>query len=185
MYFKINAFMSEMKKLKFAHSRRSARRRRRAIQNYMPAHINRIMPLLTGSYVQCGPKELPQVPPFTGELPAGFKPVRSIVLSAKQPLAPGEGVSAFDDDNTLWARCLPGHEKMEHILMGCPCVMAPDFTLGVDVHSSHNVKMLFLNRAMANYWHKYGIPALPTASWGGKIPWPIASMVCLRIAQKR
>ncbi len=153
---------------------RVGRKKKRGILEHMPEHIRRIAPLQSGSYILCGPRELPQVPPFTGDLPESFRPMRSIVLSAKRPLAPGEGVSTFDDDSTLWARCLPGHERVLKILEGCPCVMAPDFTLGVDVHSSYNMLMLFLNRAMANYWHDCGIPILPTASWGGYDSLPYA-----------
>ena len=107
-----------------------------------------------------GREELPQVSAFNAALPDSF-----ISFSDRRKMLFSCGVHCYLYDykiESVWntpssaISCLRKYQ----------CVIAPDFSVFVDMPRALNVWNIYRNRWVASYWQSEGINVIPSASWG-------------------
>lgn len=111
----------------------------------------------------CGEFGFPMVKQYVGEVPKSFLPF-NISLSSREY---GSGVHFFIDDyqfERVWR--MP--ERYLPLLSRFRCVVAPDFSLFVDVPDVVNLWNIYRNRLIASWLQCNGVNLLPSVSWGNR-----------------
>lgn len=107
-----------------------------------------------------GKEGMPKLRAFNEPLPNGFIP-----FSDRRKMLLPYGIHCYLYDykiESLWnsppaaINCLKQYK----------CVIAPDFSVFVDMPRAVNVWNIYRNRWVTSYWQKVGIRAVPSASWG-------------------
>lgn len=105
--------------------------------------------------------DMPVPAPCRVEVPSRFLPFNQALSSTDFDC----GIHFFIDDyqfERLWR--LP--ERYIPVLKRFRCVIAPDFSLFVDVPQAVNVWNVYRNRLMTRWMQDQGIPVIPCAGWG-------------------
>lgn len=105
--------------------------------------------------------DMPALIPFNGMIPDKFISFNKVLTSKEYDC----GVHFFIDDyqfERIWRQ----PEKYLPMLKRFQCVIAPDFSLFVDVPAVVNMWNVYRNRIMASWMQQNGVSVIPSASWG-------------------
>lgn len=108
-----------------------------------------------------GAYDMPSLKPYDGDVNVKYIPFNRALSSVDY----GCGVHFFIDDyqfERIWR--LP--ERYLPVLKRFSCVIAPDFSLFVDVPRSVNIWNVYRNRTIARWLQDNGVPVIPSVSWG-------------------
>ncbi len=112
--------------------------------------------------VRCsGAYGLPVVDAYEGAVPRRFIGFNHALTSHDYDA----GVHFFIDDYQF-ERVWNTPEKYVPLLRRFRCVIAPDFSLYVDLPPAVNYWNIYRNRLLAAWWQSRGIRVIPSASWG-------------------
>lgn len=112
--------------------------------------------------VECsGPYGLPVVEAYDGVVPGRFISFNRALTSRDY----GCGVHFFIDDYQF-ERIWNTPEKYLPLLGRFRCVIAPDFSLYVDLPPAVNFWNVYRSRLLAAWWQSMGLNVIPGASWG-------------------
>lgn len=104
---------------------------------------------------------LPLVAAFEGSVPQRFIGFNRALTSQDYDC----GIHFFIDDYQF-ERVWNTPEKYLSLLRRFRCVIAPDFSLYVDLPPALNFWNVYRNRLLAAWWQSQGIRVIPSASWG-------------------
>lgn len=104
---------------------------------------------------------LPAVDAYEGAVPRRFIGFNRALTSQDYDA----GVHFFIDDYQF-ERVWNTPEKYVPLLRRFRCVIAPDFSLYVDLPPAVNFWNIYRNRLLAAWWQSQGIRVIPSASWG-------------------
>ncbi len=138
----------------YAYDKISESVQRKLFQNNM--HLSVFLDYSPSNY-------LPIVKPYNGEI--DFQWIS--FLDRKKAKGENQGVHFFIDDyrfvHSVWDRL----EKTSFDLLKFDYLVAPDFSLWVDLPPFYNLQSIFYNRFITSYWQNVaGFNVIPTASWG-------------------
>lgn len=117
--------------------------------------------LLEGDEQLCGEYQLPQILPYTGDVPDNFVPYNACVNSPQL----NTGVHCMLDDPTLlriWNRPYEALKKFEKFQVST----GPDFTLWADGSVCENIEQLRRNRVITRFAQNHGLQIIQSISWG-------------------
>ncbi|MBQ8959413.1 MAG: DUF4417 domain-containing protein [Bacteroidales bacterium] len=116
---------------------------------------------LCGSMDFAGRYDMPQLNPCHCSLPDRFLPFNQALSTTDFD----SGVHFFIDDyqfERVWR--LP--ERYLPILKRFQCVVAPDFSMFIDVPLAVNIWNIYRNRVIARWLQDNGVQVIPSVSWG-------------------
>ncbi len=108
-----------------------------------------------------GAHGLPIVEAYEGAVPRRFIGFNRALTSQDYDA----GVHFFIDDYQF-ERVWNTPEKYVPLLRRFRCVIAPDFSLYIDLPPAVNFWNIYRNRLLAAWWQSQGIRVIPSASWG-------------------
>jgi len=108
-----------------------------------------------------GEEQLPKVKPYVGEIPDVF-----VTYDERRSCSSLCGVCFYTDDYRIERVFSRPIETMSQLKQRHSAVIAPDFSVFVDLPKSVNVCQLFKNRWTTSYWQSEEILVIPSASWG-------------------
>lgn len=112
--------------------------------------------------VRCsGAYGFPVIEAYDGSVPERFIGFNRALTSADYDC----GIHFFIDDYQF-ERVWNTPEKYVPLLRRFRCVIAPDFSLYVDLPPAVNFWNIYRNRLLAAWWQSQGIRVIPSASWG-------------------
>lgn len=115
--------------------------------------------------VRCsGAYGLPVLDAYEGAVPQRFIGFNRALTSQDYDA----GVHFFIDDYQF-ERVWNTPEKYVHLLRRFRCVIAPDFSLYVDLPPAVNFWNIYRNRLLAAWWQSQGLRVIPSASWGNAV----------------
>ena len=130
-----------------------------------PCKLEFIRGLMSPHVYQQNPVEglldMPMVAPYNDEIPTAFVQF-SDTSRIKDYTA---GVHCYQADeriNPLWTNPTNYVARLKQYT----CVIAPDFSLFLDVDKMANMWNVYRNRKLSNFWASQGIKVIPSASWG-------------------
>lgn len=105
---------------------------------------------------------IPDLQPFTGEVPDFFIPWNDRVRSDRK-LSRSARHFFLDDYRfeSLWN--MPGRYNQR--IRECGAVLSPDFSLWVDQPKATQIWNTFRNRWLGVLWQREGVPVIPTVTW--------------------
>lgn len=104
---------------------------------------------------------MPEIRPYFGDIPTKIIPFNQAITYKHTDC----GVHFYIDDyqfERIWRQ----PEKYIPMLKRFQCVIAPDFSLFVDVPAVVNMWNVYRNRIIASWMQQNGVSVIPSASWG-------------------